>query len=191
MRETVFLVLAALILLVTFAPILPVLHSIPKIGAPRVSVALSWEHVGGDGNSGTGDLVLTHFGGRNLEPRVLRLGLINSGPRRVHRTLVNVLVPAEVGLESCDYAGGPSDRGKPMPLTVLDGAPTRYWADEDVDLPVGALLLHYKLSFPPDASTLGTSFRIRVQYDADDLYGGERVLDKTVRLRDMKDGNAT
>jgi hypothetical protein len=181
MREVVFLVLAAVVLLATFAPILPVLHRIPKIGARRVSLVLSWEHVGGNGNEGSGDLVLTHVGGHNAEPRVLRLGFVNKD-RRVHRMLVNVLVPEAVELEACDYAGGPSDRGKAMPLTMVDGVPMRFRADQDVDL-TGALLMHYKLSFP-DVTALGTDFRIRVQYSSDDLYGGERVLDRTVRLVD-------
>lgn len=174
-REVVFLVLAAIVLLATFAPILPGLNRLPKVGASRLSLALSFE---------PGDLVVTHFGGHHAEPRILRLGFVNYGPRRVHRTLVNVLVPAGVELEACDYAGGPSERGKAMPLTVLDGEPTRFWADPDTDFPVGATLMHYKLTFPKDVRALGESFRIRVQYDSDDLYGGERVLDRTVRLVD-------
>lgn len=43
MKEIVFLALAGLILLGTFAPIIPLLHRLPKVGAPRVSVALSFE----------------------------------------------------------------------------------------------------------------------------------------------------
>jgi hypothetical protein len=44
--ETVLLVAAGLIVLATFAPALPVLHRMPLIGGPRVSVILSFEGAG-------------------------------------------------------------------------------------------------------------------------------------------------
>src|ERR1700675_175078 len=91
MREISFLIVAALILALTFAPILPLLNRLPKMGAPRVTVALSFEPLHPDGSE---ELVMERVPGSIIAPRVLRVGFINGGPRRVHRTLVNVLVPA-------------------------------------------------------------------------------------------------
>lgn len=182
MREIVFLSLTALVFFGTFAPKFPILHALPKVGAPRVSVVLSFEAVE---EGGSEDLVVSRVGGV-ADPRVLRVGFINRGPGRVREALVNVLVDARVEIVASDYQGETTvPRGKAMPRTVVDGKPMRFWADE-VSLPKDARLLHYCLSFP-DARALGNEFSIRVQYDADDLYGGERVHEQKVRVVDLKD----
>jgi hypothetical protein len=174
--EGIFLGLAVLVLAVAFAPILPGLNRLPKVGAPAVSVVLSFEPLNGDPT----ELAVTNIAGIGAQPQILRVGFVNAGPRRVHRTLINILVPEAVGLVACDHTGDTSNsHGRSMPATVLDDVPTRFWADKDVDLPVGALLMHYKLSFP-DPAALGSAFRIRVTYDSDDLYGGERISEETV-----------
>jgi hypothetical protein len=180
-REIVFLSVAGAVLVGTFAPMLPVLNRLPAIGAPRVSVALSFEPLHG----GSEDLVVYHHGGHLVAPRVLRVGFVNKGPSRVHTVLINILVPEVVVIEGSDHNGDPSmTHGREMPTTVVGGRPMRFWADKDVALPVGAILLNYRLSFP-DVSALEDEFSVRVQYDADDLYGGERVYERTIRVREL------
>jgi hypothetical protein len=181
-REIVFLALAGVVLLGAFAPKLPILHKCRKIGAPRVSAALSFEALEEDGSE---DLVVTHVGGE-ATPRVLRVGLVNKGPGLVREALVNVFVDAGVEIVASDYRGDPSiGHGKAMPRTRVDGRPMRFWADE-VSIPKEARLLNYRLSFPA-VRDLGSEFSIRVQYDADDLYGGERTEERKVRVVDLSD----
>ena len=177
--EPVLLVAAALVVLVTFAPALPLLHALPAVGAPRVCVALSFE----PDQDGSEDLRITHVEGRGAVPRVLRVGLINDGPRRVQGAVVNVIVDERVELVASDHLGNTEfSHGRSMPLTEMGGRPARFWAEDDVTLPVSAKLLNYRLWFP-DVLALGDGFTVRVQYSADDLYGGDRVHDQQVRVR--------
>jgi hypothetical protein len=182
-REIVFLLLAALVLLLTFAPVVPVLHLLPRVGAPRVRVALSFE----PNQDGDEALEVRHVEGLGVESRVLRVGFINDGPKRVRGALINVLVPAEVELTACDYdCSANITHGKAMPQTIVDDRPMRFWADKDVDFHVGAILLHYRLSFP-HVLRLGDQFPVRVTYSSDDLYGGERICEQQVQVSDLKD----
>lgn len=177
-REVLFLIAAVAILALTFAPMLPWLNRLPKVGASRVTTVLSFEPLYPGGPE---ELLVP---GSTIAPRILRVGFINGGPRRVHRTLINVLVPAGVDIEGCDYRGDTGEsHGRAMPPTVLDGVPTHFWADKDLDLPVGALLMHYKLTVR-DVASVGESFRLRMTYGSDDLYGGERAVEETVRVVD-------
>lgn len=180
--EPILLVIAGLVVLATFAPTLPVLHRLPRIGAPCVRVVLSFEP-DQDGSEG---LQVNHVEGRGAVSRVLRVGFINDGPKRVRGTLVNVLVDARVAIVASDHLGDTDyTHGRAMPQTVVDDCPMSFWADDDVTLPVGARLFNYVLSFPNDARTLGDGFTIRVQYDSDDLYGGERIYEQRVLVEDV------
>jgi hypothetical protein len=173
-REVLALAVAGALLAVTFAPILPWLNRLPKVGAPQVSVYL---------NFGTDEgLVLRSTKGQ-IAPTVLRVGFKNDGPRRAHRSLVNVILPEAIQMEGTDHSGRSEYRhGRPGPPTPLDGEPGHFWIDADVDFPVGHTQLHYALSFPD--TVLRDSFPIRVQYDSDDLYGPERVVDAQVLIVD-------
>lgn len=103
----VLLTLALAVAVVAFAPLLPVLNRLPRIGAPRVSTHISSEPVPG---------VPNHV--------VLRIGFVNAGPRRVEGVLMNVLVPESVDIRASDHDGQHVERGSAMPPTVLDGRPT-------------------------------------------------------------------
>jgi hypothetical protein len=182
--EPVLLIVAGLVVLGTFAPALPLLHRLRVVGAPQVSVVVSFEPLS---EGGSEDLRVSHVGGHAAEPRVLRVGFVNDGPRRVRSALVNVLVDARVEITASDHLGDTTfTHGRAMPLTNIDGRPMRFWADKDVTLAVGATLLNYRLSFP-DVLGLGNEFPVRVQYDADDLHGGERVDEHKVYVIDLKD----
>jgi hypothetical protein len=181
--EWVLLTIAGLVAVATFAPALPVLHQLPKVGAPRVRVALSFE----PDQDGSEELRVVHVEGRGVMPRVLRVGFINDGPKCVRGALVNVLVDARVEMTASDHLGDTNyTHGRAMPLTEVDGLSMRFWADKDLTLPVGSHLLDYRLSFP-DVLALGDSFLIRVQYDSDDLYGSERIYEQRVPVQDLKD----
>jgi hypothetical protein len=185
MREIVFLVLAAVWLVVAFAPVLPVLNGIPKIGAPRVRVALGFVRPGGA--SGNADsLQITHVGGLAAEPRVLRVAFINKGPKTVRDAMVNVLVDAALDLQASTRTGEPEDRGRDMGPTDVDGRPMRFWAEPDVALIVGHRQFHYRLGVP-HVEALGDKVLIRVQYGADALYGGERIHDEWVPVVNLKE----
>jgi hypothetical protein len=155
---------AGLVVLATFAPHLPLLHRLPAVGAPRVTVVITSEpveHVPGD--------------------VVLRVGFRNDGPRRVESVLLNVLVPKFVAIQPSDHTGDYQLRGSPMPDTEVDGRPMRFWAEKDVNLPRGSTLLHYRLSIPEAGEC-----PVRVTYSSDDLYGrNDHVADGSVsRPRD-------
>jgi hypothetical protein len=185
-REVLFLVAAVAILALTFAPMLPWLNRLPRVGAPRVTVVLSFEP---SYPGAPEELLMERVPGSIIAPRILRVGFVNGGPSRVHRTLVNVLVPAGLDIEGCDYRGDTGEsHGRAMPPTVLDGTPTHFWADKDVDLPVGALLMHYRLTVR-DVASVGESYRLRMTYDSEDLYGGERAVEETVRIVDPPGGS--
>lgn len=187
LRQWIALGAALLVFLIAFAPILPWLNGLPKIGAPRVTVYLTF-----DPPAGSDDLSLSWMSTAGIwpPPRVLRVGFKNDGPRSVKDALINVLVDAPVQLEASDHAGSVELRGKEMPFTEVKGRPMRFWAEKGVTFPVGSLLLHYRLTFP-DGKALGDKFLIRATYHSDDLYGGERVHEEWVSVIDTaKDDNA-
>src|SRR5579884_2454250 len=76
------------VLVLTFAPALPKLNAVPRIGAPNVSVALSLDH--------SADMSVIRVG--DIDDHVLRVGFINVGPGRVDNVTVNTLVdwPVEI-----------------------------------------------------------------------------------------------
>jgi hypothetical protein len=153
------LVLAALLVLATLAPRLPLLHLLPKVGAPKVVAYISYEPV----PNFPGDLVL-------------RVGFRNEGPRRVEHTTINVLVPAPVGIRASNHAGEDRLHGSDMPTTEIDGKPWEFWGETDVGLAVGSTILHYRLSIPEPGQ-----YPVRVTFHSDDLYGTrDRVLEDTV-----------
>lgn len=155
------LALATLIAIIAFAPLLPIMNSVPKLGAPQVSVYISSEPV-----SGTEDAV------------VLRVGFRNVGPRRVEGTLVNVLVSAALTIHASDHRGRLRGRGSEGPETVHDGQEAQFWVEPDVVLPVGSSLFHYRLQ----ASEPG-EYWVHVSFSSDDLYGvADRVEDGTVLI---------
>lgn len=182
-RELLFLALALGALLVTFTPMLPGLNRLPLIGAPRVHVHLSFEPTRPGGDK---DLVMARFG-NSFEMRVLRVGFINAGPRQVRDVLVNVLVDAAVTIDASSHTGDIKfSHGKAMPPTEIERKkgelrPMRFWADE-IRIPKGARILSYRLLVADPR--LGDEFLVRVQYDSDDLPGGERVHEQTVRIAD-------
>jgi hypothetical protein len=147
--EVILLIVAGLVAVATFAPTLPILHRLPLVGAPRVTVYINQEQI---------PHVPTDV--------VLRVGFKNDGPKRVTAVLGNVLVPLPIEIRPSDFAGELQDRGSRMPPTELDGRPTRFWAEKDVNLPKGATLLHYRLTIPEPGD-----YPVQITYSSDDLSG--------------------
>jgi hypothetical protein len=156
--EAVLLVVAALVVLATFAPALPGLHRLPIVGEPRVEAILSFEGA-----------VLTCEALRD-GMTVFRVGFVNHGPHRVRDALINVVVSAGVEIEASDPRGRPLARGSLGPPTELDGKSANFWIDKDVALPVGATLLHYRLSVR-NLGDLTGYITVRVAFHSDDFYG--------------------
>ena len=124
--------------------------------------------------------------GGEATPRVLRVGLVNKGPGRVREALVNVFVDAGVEIVASDYRGDPSiGHGKAMPRTKVNGRPMRFGPTRCPSPRKHDCSIIVCLSRPCVIS--GSEFSIRVQYDADDLDGGERTEERKVRVVDLSD----
>jgi hypothetical protein len=173
----VFGVLAVVVLAVTFAPVLPALNELPRVGAPQVSV-----HVNLPESSG---LSVLRVG--SIDDCVLRVGFVNTGPTRVENVTVNVLVDEPVRIVAARHDGMLEDRGDAMSATFEDGRWWNFWSEKEGPLPVRATLLHYLLTFPePDA--VGGQFLVRVRYSAEGLYGrGDRIVDTVVPVIDPRE----
>lgn len=151
---------AVLLVLATLAPKLPVLHRLPRVGAPLIEPQITIP-----ANTG-GELVVN---GSSQEV-VLRVGFVNKGPTTLRDVTMNVCVARPLDLQACDFHGVPIAQGSEMPDTVIDGHFWAFWAD-DLKVPVGSTYRSYKVSCP----ALGR-FPIRVTFSADDLYGPERTI---------------
>ena len=107
-------VVAVVVLAVTFAPALPKLNELQRIGAPQVSVQITLP--------GCAGLSVLRVG--SIDDSVLRVGFVNEGPVRVEGVTVNVFVDDAVEITASDHEGNPEQRGSAMPLTVENGRPT-------------------------------------------------------------------
>jgi hypothetical protein len=171
--------LGVAVLVITWAPALPWLNKLPKVGAARMSVTITF----GEPIPGHEELIVRHA--RTMpDAKVLWLRFVNDGRQRVESVLVNVLVDAAVEITACDHQGNPMHRGSAMSPTEWGGRQMNRWTEKDVDVPVGVKLLYYRLSFP-DPRLLGAKPVVVVTYSADGLYGGERVCEKPLRVVDL------
>jgi hypothetical protein len=160
---TAALLIAALAVVVaTFAPMLPLLHLLPLVGAPKVDVILTLE---------VRDA--TSFGARP-GIRVLRIGIKNAGPGELTRPRLNVLVPAPITLHPCDGFGElQSGRGERMPATAEELIPGRlsaFWCERRDTLDEDSTLVHYVLYGIPTGS-----WRTRVKLASASLYGKRMI----------------
>jgi hypothetical protein len=168
---------AVVVLAATFAPALPKLNELPRIGAPQVSVQITLPECAG--------LTVLRVG--SIDDSVLRVGFLNEGPVRVEGVTVNVLVDEAVEITASDHDGNPEQRGSAMPPTVENGRMMNFWTEREGPLPVRATMLHYLLKFP-DPEAVGEQFLVRVRYSADGLYGrGDRIRDEFVSVIDPRE----
>jgi hypothetical protein len=151
---------ALLLLLLTFAPILPLLRALPVIGAIRLEAVISSEEVS-----------RTARGPEQIGAQiVLRVGVTNLSRTEVRRARVNVLVPADVLISASDGFGDlapPGTRGQRLPDTSEPPGGTAcsaVWA-ERADLGEGPTLLHYLLN----VERPGT-YPVRVKIESRGLY---------------------
>ena len=151
---------ALLLLLLTFAPILPLLRGLPVIGAIRLEAAITSEEVGRTARGG--ELIGAQI--------VLRAGVRNLSRTEVRRARVNVLVPAGVQISASDGFGNlapPGTRGERLPDAsepLGEGAWSAVWA-ERADLDEGSTLLHYLLNVERPGD-----YPVRVKIESRGLY---------------------
>jgi hypothetical protein len=118
--------LTALFILGTFAALLPGLHRLPGIGAPRLRIEIS--------ANGALDAVVrippqTEQGEASARSVLIRVGVRNDSRGDVAHALMNFCFPVGHGLRLCDHRGEPVEeaRGRPMPPTQ-EPEPFDYWA---------------------------------------------------------------
>jgi len=156
--------------------------SASRCGAPQVSVVVSFEPLS---EGGSEDLRVSHVGGHAAEPRVLRVGFVNDGPRRVRSALVNVLVDARVEITASDHLGDTTSHTVEQCPSRHRRSPYAFLGRQGRNVAFGATLLNYR------SRSRCARARQRVPspcaYDADDLHGGERVDEQQVYVIDLKD----
>lgn len=156
--EPVLLIVAGVVLLATFAPRAPLLHLIPKIGAPKVKLRLS---------------IKDQKGLTVPDPSaevVLRVAVFNGGSGELERGRLNVLVPESTEIRAVDGFGKPVDRGELMVPTseqLLPDTDSNYWYDRK-DFDPQWTLVHYGLRFPRPGR-----FPVRVKFASKTMYGGD------------------
>ncbi len=121
-----FLGLFAGLLLLAAAPVLPGLHALPLVGAPRLTATFT---VNGSAELAAG------IGPDEEEGRTLlvRVGVRNHSRADVAHALLNFCFPVGSGLRACDAWGEPDDRGRRMPPTQ-ELRSFDYWAIDDLRL---------------------------------------------------------
>jgi hypothetical protein len=197
-----FVVLTFLVLVATIANRAPLLHRLPCVGAPRVSVDCSLE---GRQPLSAGmrrgpvypipeelkaTLGIDSEGGI-LEPRIvhLEIGLVNEGRSVLRDVSVTFMHPEGLGHEETDSYGIVADHGRWMPPTSEslmqdeDGSATYsdYWVWGG-DLPARSTLLYFSLEIPRPGT-----WPIRVKVEAPDLYR-EVVVDDAIAVRELARG---
>jgi hypothetical protein len=112
----VFAALTGLIVIGTFAGVLPVLNRIPVVGAPRLTIGLS--------TNGSPDAVIGIAASRNGERAqsvLMRVDVHNHSRADLAHTLLDFYAPAGQGLQPCDHRGEPislqEGRSRPEPPT--------------------------------------------------------------------------
>lgn len=158
----VLLLVAALVVLGTFAPVLPVLHRLLIVGSPSVELRLSFHEL-------TSDVA-------RQAVTMVRVGITNNGPGEIRRPLLNVLVPRPVDVEPCDAFGArePVGRGKRMPDTsehVMSGRESAFWVERLDDVDHGSALAHYRIS-----CTEAGEWAVRVKLTSSSLYRKRDVI---------------
>lgn len=153
-----FLIGAAVLLLaLAFAPTLPLLHSLPVIGLPRIEMALTVEDTGSWSTA------------EPMVDQVLRIGLKNEGPREFKRTRLNILVPLPHNMRPSDAGGNPEDpRAGRLPDTseqLIAGRDSQAWSERIGDVDEESLLIHYRLHF-----TEPGTWPVRVKLASPSLY---------------------
>lgn len=164
----VFAGLAVLILLIAFAPALPLINRVPIIGGHYPQVLFS----------GDPGLVLHAKPGETVSV-VVHAGFRNDARRDIERVRINFLVPDSVTLARCDSKGNDLNRGslEHTAESLTDGPGSNYWNETDITLyGRGSTLLHFRLGLPgPDR------YPIRLKIDSPSFYSAF-VRDNEVRV---------
>jgi hypothetical protein len=151
------LVVVGLALLVlTFAPALPGLRKLPRIGAPHTALRFTPQgeidpEVGGHGAI------------------LVRLGLFHDSRSELQRTRVTILIPETCDIQEATWDGKPEARGRELPPTseeLLPGVMSKA-LQEKTDFDRGWTIWHYAIRLPGRGD-----FPVRVKVDSKSLYGG-------------------
>lgn len=148
---------AGAVLLATFAPLLPWLHNLPMVGAPRVELVLTLEAKDAADS------------GPRAAIRLLRIGIKNAGPGELRRPRLSILVPWPITLHPCDGFGElQSGRGERMPAAseeLLPDRPTAFWSERRDAFDEDSTVAHYLLYGIPTGS-----WRARIKLSSASLY---------------------
>lgn len=176
----IFASLTGLVVIGTFAGVLPVLHRIPVIGAPRLTISLS--------ANGSSDAAIGIANSRNDEraPSILiQVDVYNHSRADLAHTLLDFYVPAGHGLQRCDHWGESvslqEGRSRPEPPTQ--------WAEPMDNWHLGGLRLTGRegrtFYFRMRVEQPG-AYQLKVRIRSSALYR-ELALDRVLQVNEVAD----
>jgi hypothetical protein len=151
----IFVVVTAMIIVLTLAPKLPLLHELPRVGAPHLKA--------------TCDRVLSPAPQARLRGGQMLMQIGIASPTRLEDAGLNFLVPEDIPLQLADHNAMPLNLGALMPPTNEPVTPgvewSHYWAGH-VDLRIDSTLIYFVVG--PIAK--GRQFVVRLKVSSEKLY---------------------
>ena len=173
-----FGILTVVLLVATFAALLPGLHKLPGVGAPRLTAGFS--------ANGSPDAVIRiprrrdAFEG-SIRSILIRVGITSHSRADVESALLNFCVPVGLGLQICDHRGQSLDQGKLMPPTQ-EALPMDYWMIGDLTITGGnGHLFHFRIRIDGPGD-----YPLKLRLNSRDLYE-ELVVDGMLRVEEADD----
>ena len=171
---TVFALVALAALVATFARLLPGLNRLPLVGAPPPPKVRF--HLEGETGRMTFDM-----GSKGPADVVLCAGVLPEGRRdEITRVLFNAYVVGATDIARCRQDGSPYPNGG----HCLKGPDAPYWADSGVTIPLGALLLFFKVTIPePGDYDVVLTFQSPDFYDKGDHFYRDTLIARRPAFR--------
>jgi len=176
----VFSVITGSVVIGTFAGVLPVLHRIPVIGAPRLTVAIS--------TNGSSDAVVGMVASRSDERAqsvLIQVDVHNHSRADLAHTLLDFYAPAGQGLQRCDHRGEPISlqEGRSRPEPPTQGVePLDNWHLGGLRL-TGREERHFYFRIRVDQPG---GYRLKVRIRSSELYR-ESALDRVLQVKEVAD----
>jgi hypothetical protein len=155
--------IAAVLLIVAAAPVLPILHKLPLIGGarpPQIEMSLA-----GGGKT-------TEMDPGSKVDVILGVIVHQAGRYPIEDVLINVWVDGTPRIERCKQDGRPYTKGGSM--AVADGP---YWAESPVRFIAGANPFYFRVRIPAPGN-----YRAVFLYNSPAFYGGDRHVEDVIAV---------